>query len=80
MLEGVGWVIGVGEVVAGEGDDDLGMAVGEDALVAVSGLGVAGVPEGFDKGGESGMGAALEEEHASTSLFEPSDNYSGLRG
>jgi hypothetical protein len=28
-------VAGVEEVVAGQGDDDLGVAVGEDALVAV---------------------------------------------
>ena len=38
VLEGVGGVVGVGEVVASEGDDDLGVAVGEDALVAVGGL------------------------------------------
>ncbi len=36
------------------------MAVGEDALVAVGGCGVAGVPEGFDEGGEGEVGAALE--------------------
>jgi hypothetical protein len=47
----VGGVVGVGEVVAGEGDDDLGVAVGENALVAVRGFGVTGVPEGFDEGG-----------------------------
>ena len=64
---GVGGVVGVGEVVAGERDDDLGVAVGEDALAAVRGLRVAGVPEGFDEGGEGGMGAALEIEHASAS-------------
>ena len=68
MLEWICGVVGVGEVVAGQGDDDLGMAVGEDALVAVGcRFGVAGVPEGLDEGGEGGMGAALEIEHASTS-------------
>ena len=44
-------MVGVGEIVAGERDDDLRVAVGEDALVAVGGLGVAGVPEGFDERG-----------------------------
>ena len=63
----------VGEVVSGERDDDLGAAVGEDALVAMRGPGVAGVPEGLDEGSEGGMGAALEIEHASTSRLEPSD-------
>ena len=37
-LERVGGVVGVGEVVAGERDDDLGAAVGEDALVAMDGV------------------------------------------
>lgn len=59
VLERVGGVVGVGEVVAREGYDDLGVAVGEDALVAVSGLGVGGVPKGLDEGCEGGMGAAL---------------------
>jgi hypothetical protein len=67
VLERVGGVVGVGEVVAGEGDDDLGAAGGEDAFVAVGGQGVAGVPEGLDEGGEGGMGVALEIEHASAS-------------
>jgi hypothetical protein len=39
----------------------------------VRGLRVAGVPEGFDEGGEGGMGTALEVEHASTSGERPSD-------
>lgn len=64
---GVGGVVSVGEVVAGEGDDDLRVAVGKDALVAVSGCGVASIPEGFDEGGQGGVRAALEIEHASTS-------------
>jgi hypothetical protein len=72
VLEGVGGVVGVGEVVAGEGDDDLGVAVGEDALVAVGGVGVAGVPVGLDEWGEGGMGAALEVEHASAFVWETS--------
>jgi hypothetical protein len=72
VLEGVGGMVGVGEVVAGERDDDLGAAAGEDALVAVGGLRVAGVPEGFDERGESGMGAALEIEHASASCWSTS--------
>ena len=63
VLEWVGGVVGVGEVVASEGDDDLGVAVGEDAFVAVVGIGVAGIPEGFDEGGETGIGTALEVEH-----------------
>jgi hypothetical protein len=33
----------------------------------VRGLGVAGVPEGLDEGGEGGMGATLEVDHASAS-------------
>ena len=73
VLERVDGVVGVGEVVAGEGDDDLGAAIGEDALVAVGGVGVAGVPEGLDEGGEGGMGAALEVEHASTSGWGTSE-------
>ena len=56
-------MVGVGEVVAGERDDDLGVAGGEDALVGVEGVGVAGVPEGLDEGCERGMGAVLEVEH-----------------
>ena len=75
VLEGVDGVVGVGEVVAGEGDDDLGVAVGEDALVAVGGVGVAGVPEGLDEGCEGGMGGALEVEHASTSVWRPSEKW-----
>ncbi len=51
VLERVGGVVGVGEVVAGEGDDELRVAVGEDALVTVRGFGVAGVPECFDERG-----------------------------
>jgi len=66
-LEGVDGVVGVGEVVAGERDDNLGPAGGKDALTGVDGVGIAGVPEGFDEGGECGMGAALEVEHASAS-------------
>ena len=65
VLEGVGGVVRVGEVVAGEGDDDLSVGAGEDALVVVDGVGVAGVPEGLDEWGEGGMRAALEVEHAS---------------
>ena len=65
VLEGVGGVVGVGEVVASEGDDDLSVGAGEDTLVAVGGVGVAGVPEGLDEGCEGGMRAALEVEHAS---------------
>ena len=68
VLEGVGGMVGVGEVVAGEGDDDLSVGAGEDTLVAVGGVGVAGVPEGLDEGCEGGMRAALEIEHASASL------------
>ncbi len=67
VLERVGGVVGVGEVVAGEGDDDLRVAGGEDALVAVGGLGVAGIPEGLDEGGKGGVGASLDVEHGSTS-------------
>jgi hypothetical protein len=33
----------------------------------VRGFGIAGVPEGFDEGGQGGVGTALEIEHASTS-------------
>ena len=51
MLEGVGGAVGVGEVVAGEREDDLRVAGGKDALVAVGGFGVAGVPEAFHEGG-----------------------------
>ncbi len=69
VLERVCGVVGVGEVVAGEGDDDLGVAVGQDALVAVRGGWVAGVPEGFDVRAEGGMRAALEVEHASASVL-----------
>jgi hypothetical protein len=72
-MPGVGGVVGVGEVVAGQRDDDLSVTVGEDAFVAVCGFGVTGVPKGFDEGGEGGVGAALEVEHASTSCEEPSD-------
>ena len=60
-------VVGIGEVVAGERDDDLSVACGEDALVAVGGVGVTGVPERSDERGKDGMGAALQIEHASTS-------------
>ena len=61
--EWVGGVVGVGEVVASEGDDDLGAAGGEDSLVRVDWVGVAGVPEGVDEWCERGMGAVLEVEH-----------------
>jgi len=67
VLEWIGGVVGVGEVVPSEGEDDLGMTVGDDALVAVRGCGVECVPEGFDEGSEGGVRAALEVEHASTS-------------
>ena len=67
MVEGAGEVVGVGEVVAGEGENDLGSAGGEDALVAVGGVRVADVPEGFDEGCEGGMGNVLKVKHASVS-------------
>ena len=67
VLERVGGVVGVGEVVAGERDDELGAADGEDALKVVRGVRIAGVPEAFDEGGESGMGRTLKIKHASTS-------------
>jgi hypothetical protein len=79
VLERVGGVVGVGEVVAGEGDDDLGAADGEDALKVVRGLRVAGVPEGFDEGGESGMGRTLKIKHASTSWERPSEDEGQLQ-
>ena len=44
--------------------------------MAVGGVGVAGVPEGFDEGGEGGMGTALEVEHASP----PAENHLTLGG
>ena len=56
------------------------MTAGKDALVAVRGSGVAGVPEGFDVRGEGWMGKALEVEHASTSCWGPSHIRRGLRG
>ena len=68
VFEGAGGVVGVGEVVAGQGEDDFGLAAGEDALVAVDGVRVAGVPEGFDEGRESGIGDALKIKHASASV------------
>ena len=80
VLERVGGVVRVGEVVAGERDDDLGVTVGEDAFVAVGRSGVAGVPEGFDVGGEGGVRGALEVEHASTSCWGPSHIRRGLWG
>ena len=67
VLERVGGVVGVGEVVAGERDDELGAADGEDAFKVVRGVRIAGVPEAFDEGGESGMGRTLKIKHASTS-------------
>ena len=70
MAERVGGVVGVGEVVAGEGDDDLGSAVGEHELVAMGGVRIPGVPEGADIGGEGRMRKALEVEHASASCGE----------
>jgi hypothetical protein len=78
VLERVDGVVGVGEVVAGEADDDLGVAGGEDALVEVCGVGVADLPQGFDEGSECGMGMTLTVEHASTSGRRPSD-LEGLR-
>jgi hypothetical protein len=72
-FERVCGMVGVGEVVAGEADDDLGAADGEDTLKVVCGLRVAGVPEGLDEGGESGMGRTLKIKHASTSWERPSD-------
>jgi len=67
VVERAGEVVGVGEVVAGEGENDLGSAGGEDALVAVGGVRVADVPEGFDEGCEGGMGDVLKVKHASAS-------------
>jgi hypothetical protein len=72
-FERIRGMVGVGEVVAGEADDDLGAAGGEDAFVAMCGLRVACVPECLDEGGESGMGRTLKIKHASTSWERPSD-------
>jgi hypothetical protein len=65
--ERIDGIVGVGEVVPGQGDDDLGAAGGKNSLVTVDGVRVAGVPEGFDEGAEGGMGEVLEIEHASAS-------------
>ena len=60
-------------MVSGEGEDDLSAACGEDAFVAVDGVGVANVPQGFDEGCEDGMGVVLEIEHASASGWSTSE-------
>lgn len=73
VLEGIEGVAGVGEVVASEREDDLGSAGGEDALVAVGGVRVAGVPEAFDEGREGGLRVVLEIEHASASVWSTSE-------
>ncbi len=69
VLEGVDWIAGVGEVVAREREDDLGSAGGENTLVAVGGVGVASVPEGFDERREGGMRVVLEIEHRSPRVW-----------
>jgi hypothetical protein len=54
VLERVGGVVGVGEVVAGERDDELGVAVGENALVAVRGSGSQAYQKDLMKGARAG--------------------------
>ena len=67
MVEGIDGVVGVGEIVAGERENDLGQAGREDTLVAMDGVGVADVPEGFDERCKGGMGDVLKVKHASAS-------------
>ncbi len=50
VFQRVGGVVGVGEVVAGERDDDLGAAGGENALVAMGGVRVAAYQRDLMKG------------------------------
>ena len=57
MLERIGGMVGIGQVVASERDDDLRMTRGKHTLMAVDCPRIAGVPEPLHEGSESGMGA-----------------------
>ena len=49
-------MVGVGEIVTGERDDDLRVAVGEDALVAVVAWGSQAYQKDLMKGDRAGWG------------------------
>jgi hypothetical protein len=56
-------MVGVGEIVAGQRDDDLWATCGKDSLTGMNGIGVAGVPQLVDKRSELGTRGTLEIKH-----------------
>ena len=60
---GVDGMVGVGEGVACERNNDLGPSRRKDALAGVGGVRIVGIPEGMDERNEGGMGNALKVKH-----------------